>query len=172
VDRLVLSVDPNRYVAWPNGGGFQPLTIRVNDRELIEIIREIEQPFADAEWDRRVAAGESPDDIGPRGWIAGDYLYPNAVLVDLRGAPYRHGFELEASDPRGAKSLLLQCTCGVTDCWFLLARIVVGDDRVVWSEFCQFHRDWRYDLRFEFDRTDYERELARLDKAARPRAPQ
>jgi hypothetical protein len=163
VDRLELVVDAAEYVAWPNGGGFQPMTIRVNDRELIEIVREIEQPFADAEWDRRVAAGESPDDLGSRGWIAGDYLYPNArfAMNGLRGEPYDHGFSLAEDDPRNRKSLLLQCTCGITECWFLLARIVVGDDRVVWSDFCQFHRDWRYDLRFEFERAAYEQELRR-----------
>ena len=159
MDRL--SLVPRDRVTWPNGPGFRPIAVHVNDRPLIDIVREIERPYAEAEWDRRVAAGEAPDDIGPRGGIAGTYLYLGAPFLgrSLRGEPYKAGFVLEGNDPRRSKSLFLQCTCGITDCWFLLARVSLTDERVVWSDFCQFHRDWHYDLRFEFDRAAYERTL-------------
>ena len=70
------------------------------------------------------------------------------------GAPYDHGF---LNAPK-TKSLLLECTCGITDCWFLLADIHVGDDVVTWSNFEQFHREWSYDGlgSFTFDRDSYD----------------
>lgn len=76
----------------------------------------------------------------------------------MTGVPYRDGLVSDDDVARRMKSLLLECTCGITDCWFLLARIEVGDV-VVWSALEQFHRRWRYDLRFEFDRVSYEREI-------------
>ena len=157
LDRFEVITEGAQYVAWPNGGGFQPVTICVNGIDLVELIRRVELPFAEAEYDRRYAAGER--DFGERGSLAGDYLCMSAMDTflpshNLLGAPYDHGFVA----PR-TKSILLQCTCGITECWFLLARITVGEDRVVWSDFEQFHRDWTYDLRFEFDRAEYEAQL-------------
>jgi hypothetical protein len=167
-DRFEVHVDPASYVAWPNGGGFQPVEIRVNGRGLIDLVREVELPHARREYDKRVAAGDAPDELGPRGWfLAGDYLYLNAGSIflpskNLLGEPYDHGFVTEPDDPRNRKSLLLQCTCGVTECWFLLATITVTERTVSWSDFCQFHRRWSYDLGpFVFDRRSYEGQLTR-----------
>ena len=124
-------------------------------------------PHALREYDKRLAAGETAEDLGTRGALAGDYLYlaESDVFLpsqNLLGEPSRHGFETDAEDPRNQKSLLLSCTCGITDCWFLLATITVSTDAVVWSDFCQFHRDWRYDLGpFRFQRAPYEAQLER-----------
>ena len=150
-DVLEVRVDPDSYVSWPNGGGYQPVTLLVNGCDLIELVRDCELPFAEAEYDARVAEGESPESLGPRGRLAGNYLHLNGSQVflpshNLLGAPYPHGFGLEPEDPRNQKSLLLGCTCGITECWFLLARIQVTADVVTWDGFCQFHRSWKYDL--------------------------
>jgi hypothetical protein len=161
MDTISLRIDPDLYVSWPNGGGFQQVEIRINDVPLIEIVREVEFPFACAEWDERTAKGEKADDIGERGWLAGNYLYlpPSQVLPPSRnffGEPYANGFRTDPDDPVNTKSLLLSCTCGITDCWFLLATITVRSDTMTWSDFQQFHRDWEYKtLRFVFDRTQY-----------------
>jgi hypothetical protein len=167
LDQFEVRVDPAHYIRWPGGGGFQPVELRVNGVGLIDIIREVELPYAQREYDERTAAGESGEGLGPRGALAGDYLYLPASEVflpsrNLLGEPYRHGFVTEPDDPRDRKSLLLSCTCGITDCWFLLATITVSERTVEWSDFCQFHRDWRYDLgSFVFDRTKYEAQLVR-----------
>ncbi len=163
MDLFEMSIEPTRYVSWAPGHGFQPVTIRVNGVELIDLVGRIERPFAEAEFDRRSSEGESQQALGPRGGLAGSYLYlPVADTFlpsrNLLGEPYTHGFE-----GRGIaqKSLLLQCTCGVRECWFLLARITVEDHGVTWSDFEQFHRDWHYDLGpFVFARDQYEEQLA------------
>jgi hypothetical protein len=157
----VLEVRRSAFVSWPGGGGFQPYELRVNGRPLIDIVREHELPFAEREHDERVAAGKTESEVGPRGSLAGSYLYLPSSLVfppseNLLGKPYEHGFVLAPDDPRQKMSLLLQCTCGITECWFLLARIEVARDRVTWSDFRQFHRDWDYNLGpFVFDRDEY-----------------
>jgi hypothetical protein len=166
-DRFEVRVDPARRIEWPGGGGFQPVELRVNGAGLIDLVRDVELPYAEREYDERIAAGGSERDLGPRGVLAGNYLYLPGSLVfrpsrNLLGKPYRHGFVLGPDDPLRGKSLLLGCTCGITECWFLLATITVSDDRVVWSDFRQFHRDWRYDLGpFVFERGGYEAQLTR-----------
>ncbi|XXT18867.1 hypothetical protein WME94_52435 [Sorangium sp. So ce429] len=170
LDELEVCVDPAHYIHWPGSGGFQPVELRINGRGLIDLVREVELPYALREHDDRIAGGETAEELGPRGALAGSYLYLSGGDVflpsrNLLGEPYRHGFGTEPEDPRNRKSLLLQCTCGITDCWFLLATIKVTEDTVVWSDFCQFHRDWRYDLRpFVFDRGKYESQLVRAHR--------
>ena len=163
-DRFETAVDRGAYVRWPGGGGFQPVTLRVNGVDLLDLLRRVEIPFVEAEFDRRIREGESPEELAPRGSLAGQYLYLSPGMTfrpsrNFLGEAYAHGFVA----PR-EKSILLQCTCGITDCWFLLARITVEDDRVTWSDFEQFHRDWRYDLGpFVFERAAYEHQLAPRD---------
>lgn len=155
VDRFEVEVD--------GGGGFQSVTLRINGVELIELVRQVERPLAEAEYDRRVAAGTPAEELSPGGSLAGDYHYllPEETFLPARGLlgePFDHVFVA----PPTSKFILLQCTCGITQCWFLLAQITVDDDRVTWSDFEQFHRsDWRYDLGpFVFERAAYEAQLA------------
>lgn len=151
----LLEIRPASPVRWPSGGGFQPYELRIDGRPLLELVRAEELPFAEREFDERTASGETEADLGPRGALAGDYLglpasYTFLPSKNLLGAPYDRG-----------KSLLLQCTCGITECWFLLARVEVLDEHVTWSDFEQSHRDWRYDLGpFVFPRVAYEAALA------------
>lgn len=165
VDHFEVRVSPAHYIHWPGGGGFQPVELRVNGVGLIEIVRDLELPEAYREYDERIGGGESAEELGPRGALAGAYLYPNGGHVflpskNLLGESYRHGFTTDPDDTRNHKSLLLQCTCGITECWFLLATITVSAEVVVWSDFCQFHRDWRYNVApFVFDRRAYEAQL-------------
>lgn len=68
---------------------------------------------------------------------------------------------LAPDDPRRRKATVLGCTCGITGCWFLLVRITMLDDVVLWSDFEQFHRPWIYTLGpFVFDRKAYLEQLA------------
>src|SRR6478672_7762092 len=105
IDRFEVRVDPAHYVRWPDGGGFQPAELRVNCIGLIDIVRAIELPQAQLEYDQRVAAGEPAEELGPRGALAGNYLYPDGRDVflpsrNLLGEPYRRGFVTEPDDKR------------------------------------------------------------------------
>ncbi|MGC4115156.1 MAG: hypothetical protein QM765_11215 [Myxococcales bacterium] len=44
-DRFEVLVDPTQYVRWPNGGGFQPVELRINGVSLIELVRKVELPL-------------------------------------------------------------------------------------------------------------------------------
>jgi hypothetical protein len=175
LDLFDIRVDAGQLVRWPGGGAFQPIELRVNGIGLIELVRKAELPHAESEFDARIAAGETVGELGTRGKLAGDYLYPGSQNVflpsrNLLGEPYKHGFNTTADDPRNQKSLLLQCTCGIADCWFLLATIKVNEATVVWSDFCQYHRAWQYDLGpFVFDRKSYESQLLAPNTRAAPR---
>jgi hypothetical protein len=126
--------------------------IHINGRNLIEIIREVELPFAKQE--------NHPN-------IAGSYQGLPARIIYL---PSRHLLgepQFLYSDDSG-RTQLLQCTCGEPGCWPLLARVTIEPDRVVWDDFCQPHRGpnsrashWKYDAlpAFIFARSDYEAAL-------------
>jgi hypothetical protein len=136
----------------PTGGA--EVRLLVDDRDLAELVREVELPHARAE--------------GAPG-IAGAYagLAPSQLSGGLR----RHFFGGDGSDlacgPRD-KTVLLGCDCGEPGCWPLMARIEVDGDVVVWSDFEQPHRHgWTYDglgpLRFA--REQYEAALADAERA-------
>ncbi len=163
LDRFDVLIDPAAVVRWPEGGGFQPAEVWINDRPLLELVRAAEEPWARAE-----NAERTPDPDTFSGPVTpGAYLYPAAcsVLLPSRewlGDPPDPGFVLDADDPRRGKAMVLGCTCGISECWFVQARIEVGPDVVRWSDFGQFHRpEWVYGLGpFTFDRRQYEAQLA------------
>ena len=93
--------------------------IFVNGLDLLDVVREIELPFAHRKGKPHLA-----------GSYAG--LPPEAVFSPSRrllGEPE------ERYDDRHGKIAVLGCTCGFVGCWPLLVRIWADDDRVVWSCF-------------------------------------
>lgn len=118
------------------------VVIFINGRNLIDLVRKIEQPFAARDGKPRLAGGYA----GPP---------PEAVFPPSRrflGRPDAHYDEWD-----GGISVL-GCECGVVGCWPLLVRISVTEDRIVWSNFEQPHRRrWHHDELgpFVFDRTQY-----------------
>ena len=61
--------------------------------------------------------------------------------------------EFDAHIIAGEKALTLEPRGG-------LATITVDPTSVTWSDFCQFHRAWQYDLGpFTFERANYEAQL-------------
>ncbi|PCC72498.1 hypothetical protein SAMN02745121_09074 [Nannocystis exedens] len=130
-DRLRLADTPT-HVSWPAGGGFQPCAIVINDRDLIEWVREVERPHAA----REIAERRRDDpglDLNVDG-LVGDYLHltrrelalPSRHLFEPSD-DIRHSFGVAADDPIHAKTTVLQCTCGILECWFLLVRITLFD---------------------------------------------
>jgi hypothetical protein len=128
--------------------------IRINGVPLPDLVRPVELPFAEAEGNPKIAGAYS-------GLPASIYLPPS-----------RHFRGESRSGRSDGKVELLGCgDCGEVGCWPLLARIVVGPDQVVWSDFEQPYRGdpekvavWRYDRfgPFEFGRADYEAALLRV----------
>jgi hypothetical protein len=131
---------------------FDPGEVRVivDGRDLVDLVRAVEQAQA-------VAEGHPQ--------IAGDY-----AGLELRSvAPPSKHFWGEPSSPiygRSGRVQVLECSgCREPGCWPLFCRIDVTQDHVRWSNFENGHRpDWDYgDLGpFEFDRRQYEAALHRL----------
>jgi hypothetical protein len=163
-DKFELRVDPSQYVRWPEGGGYQPVEIRINGIPLIDLVRPLEIPYVEQE------NREDDDAMKP-----GDYQYlpPSLVYLpsrNLLGEPYDSGFRMDPGDSMIGKSTVLGCTCGEIECWFLVVRITLSKSEVRWSEFAQFHRDWKYELGpYTFDRADYEMQLQSRDLFRDPR---
>ncbi len=134
--------------------------LEINGRDLIEWIYDVERPLVDEE----LAAddGEAPDrgeDFAGQYLGLGESVYrlpSRALLGEVPSWEASVAFQTAPDDPRRRKTTLLDCTCGISECWFLLATITVLDDVVIWSDFEQFHRAWVYDLGpFVFDREAY-----------------
>lgn len=120
--------------------------IDINDRPFLELVRGAEQPHVDRENAERDDGGQID---------AGCY-FPK-VFLHQRAGDSGHGFVLDAADPRRKKSVLMGCSCGIVECWMLMADTWTLDDVVVWANFEQFHRRWIYDLRpLIFDRAAFE----------------
>lgn len=139
--------------------------IYINNRSLIDIVKEIELPYAQIEYDARIEEGEDPSELYV---MAGDYIplplsmvkSPSRHLLDKPLGIAEKGFILPPDDPSRNKTTLLGCSCGIIECWFLLAQITLTKTTVQWSDFQQFHRqEWKYNLSFIFDRHEYEAQL-------------
>ena len=125
----------------------------INGRDLIEILRDIELPFATREGHPRIAGAYS-------GLPAHRVFFPSRHFL---GEP-----EPIYSDSEG-RTFVLECECGEPGCWPLAVRIELREREVIWSDFRQPHRrshskagEWRYDAlsSFTFDRQLYERALS------------
>jgi hypothetical protein len=122
--------------------------IYINNERLIDIIKRIELKY-----DSKIAGSYKglPTDI---------VFLPSRHLLDRPYALYDYGDKVS----------VLECECGCAGCWDLNVKITLEDDKVVWSDFEQPHRDedsaggyWKYDelKPFVFDRNEYEVELSK-----------
>ena len=135
------------------------IQIKINGRDLVELVRNVENPFAYEEGATSLAgayAGLPPND---------DTCPPSKHFL---GEPHAlYGYE--------AKTQVLGCECGEPGCWPLVCLIQAGPTSVRWSQFEQPHRSikrskspWRYDELgpFEFERNQYERALETLRRGS------
>ncbi|GAA3228230.1 hypothetical protein [Nonomuraea helvata] len=141
------------------------IEILIDGVPLLDLVRTAELPYAQDEQLER-AEEFAPE---PAPLLAGDYSYFPQRLV---GWPSRHYLGEPAEtvyNQDDDETMLLGCTCGIPECWALLARIEVTDAVVRWSRFNNNHRDWDLPATlgtFVFDRRQYERALRAT--AARP----
>jgi hypothetical protein len=136
--KLVVAKRPDR------SGEYQPVDILIDGMRLIDLLKQVEAPYAEQEG--------SPD-------LAGQY---GSLSVRTTFFPSRHLL----GEPRpllqhGEKTAVLICTCGCEGCWDFACKITVTEQTVTWSEFELVHRNWDYSTlgQFIFDRTQYENEL-------------
>ena len=129
--------------------------IYINRRSLLDLVREVELPFAGAEGHADIAGGYT--------WLW------------LRWISDAHQHFYGIPEPNYCyheKASILECrACGASGCWPFLVRIEVTDETVVWSLFEQPHRGkkskashWKYEGfgPFVFDRKQYDEALQSL----------
>jgi hypothetical protein len=145
-------------VVTPNPEWLPQVEIYINDRRLIDMVREVELPYAMREG--------HPD-------IAGGYM---GLRPDMVFFPSRHFLGGHTEDfTYTTKTEILACeACGEIICWPLLVQIDVHENTIVWRDFEQPHRKensregsilghWSYDQfgPFVFDKEQYLSALAK-----------
>jgi hypothetical protein len=131
--------------------------ILIDGVPLLDLVREAELPYARHEQLER-AEEFAPE---PAPLLAGDYNY----LGRWTCWPTRHYLgepEEVAYNQEDDETMLLGCTCGIAECWALLARIEVTDTTVRWSAFRNNAREWDLSAAlgpFVFARQQYEEAL-------------
>jgi len=121
----------------------------IDSRNLVKILREIEQPFAEAEGDSE-SAGQYD------GLPAILVFYPSKYY--LGEPPKKFG---EGEYPSG-KLPVLGCNCGEMDCNPFLAHISVSETTITCSKFENlYYPTWTYEQlgRLVFEKTQYESAL-------------
>ena len=109
--------------------------IYINGKEIIEILKEIEIPFANNEGHISIAG-------------AYGHLTPNELYSELMDSE---------------ESALVCCgDCGLIGCWAVVINVEMDEDYVYWKEFRHNHRDWEYNISFKFHRTEYENVLKKI----------
>ena len=139
--------------------GYEVLNFYINNKNLIDILREFETQF-----DEKIA-GEYD------GILLG--YYDNINIVDH----FMGRTQDKTSLNYWGKIQLLGCTCFEPSCWPFLTDIIVNEDSVIWTGFQQPFRSngsragtWDYSGLgiFEFNRAQYEEEIARTAKQIAP----
>ena|SRR5687768_8236083 len=141
--------------AYREGDRDSGVQIKINGRDLVDLVRAVENPYAYKEGSSSLAgayAGLPPEEVAP-------------PSLHFFGRP---SYPAYCREP---KVQVLGCECGEPGCWPLVCLIQVDRDRVLWSSFEQPHRSgegnravWLYDSLgpFEFARDEYEAALEEL----------
>ncbi len=143
-------IDPRKKgETWAQSGGspdeLRAVEIYINGRELTEIVKEKEVPFAKAEG--------HPNLAGLYGHNTPKYLYKDLSEVFIEGS-YSNKYGV---------SILCCEECGEPGCWGIDVKVRQDDDFVYWQDFEQAHRkNWKYDLNFKFDKPEYDSEIKKL----------
>lgn len=140
----------------PAGESYESADILVDGLRLVDLLREIERPFAEREGHSKMAGGYAP------------------LSAEMLLLPSRHLLgEPEPLFDYDGKVSVLECECGCPGCWPFVVRISVTDSTITWSDFEQPHRGpkavaghWTYEALppFVFDREQY---LAAISRGGR-----
>jgi hypothetical protein len=141
----------------PEGATWEVAEVVVDGNNLVDLLRELERPLAEAEGGLVEAGGYD-------GLPASLAFFPSRYYL---GEPPK--YSVVPGYPLG-KIPVLGCNCGEVDCNPFLARISVTEKTVVWSEFENFWRGphsptskriWTYERLGDltFNRSQYEAAL-------------
>jgi hypothetical protein len=133
--------------------GREVVDIFINDRDIRDIIHEVELPFA--------IQNGTPDSAGSyEGLAPYDVFFPN---MHFMGNPD------DKTLLKNGRVPILRCGCGVIDCDPIYTKITALEERVIWSDFVNpWHtlewtkEPWDYSsLHFVFDREQYESQFSK-----------
>lgn len=121
--------------------------IFIDGRDLIEMLREFERPFAEKE----NAAHRAGEYEGLEPWLLHSNLTGTSTWYNNQ-------------------RIVLECICGCTGCWDFFAEVIEDDTKVIWTHFLNAHRGpksdhfWDYSAfkDFCFDKEEYDQELTKL----------
>lgn len=115
--------------------------IYINKREIVDIFKEIETPFAKKE--------NNPNLAGDYGHREIQYFYE-----DLTN---------KIQDNKQNVYLVLCGGCGFEECWSVSVFISQDDNYIYWTDFKNIHRkDWVYPISYQFTKENYYSELQKL----------
>ena len=118
--------------------------IYLNGREIVEILSEVEKPYAEEEG--------HPSLAGAYGHNYAKELYGDLAEAMTEGSYFQE---------KGVE--LLCCNdCGDRGCWSVLVMIKQDEGYVYWEHFRNNHRKWDYDISFRFAKKDYEQAMQQL----------
>lgn len=119
--------------------------IYINGKEVVPILKEIEQPYCDAEGTPEIAGG-----------------YGHNLPEDLYKALSEAIIEGTYSNKYGVE--LLCCRdCGFSGCWSAITHIRQTEDYIYWESFENNHRkNWKYNLSYKFDKAEYDKAMKQL----------
>ncbi|MEE0059702.1 MAG: hypothetical protein UE295_02615 [Acutalibacteraceae bacterium] len=118
--------------------------IYINNTELINILYELEKPYATSEG--------NPSLAGRYGHLTPKEFFDNLTKAKTPDEYHKeYGTEILCCDG-----------CGDSGCWSICVFIKYDDDYVYWYKFRHNHRDWKYDISYKFDKTEYEKTLEAL----------
>ena len=143
-------------------GDRREVAISINGRDLVDILTEVEMPYAVAEGSPSIAGGYlglPPEDVMlPSQHFLGEPTW--AVYKDVE------------------RVSVLECSgCRMAGCWPFMVKVIVEADRIIWSDFQQPHRrptgetnDWTYNQLkpFVFNKLQY---LTALQELSRDNLP-
>lgn len=143
--KLINAKEANEAWAEDYEKTFYVVEIYLNGKELVPILKEIEQPFCDKEGTPEIAGGYG-------------HNLPEELYNDLTEAAKEGAF---SEDHEAA---LLCCDgCGFSGCWSVMVSVRQTEKYVYWENFRQNHRaDWQYNLSYRFDREEYNTAMAQM----------
>jgi hypothetical protein len=118
--------------------------IMIDGKNLIDLLKDYELPFAKKEGSASIAG-------------AYDGLEPQVLFANLTNSEVY-------------KSAILECDCGFPGCWTFMTKVIEKQDTIIWTDFEQIHRRedssnfWDYSgfKDFEFNRSEYYKKLNEL----------
>ncbi|MBI2032454.1 MAG: hypothetical protein HYV38_00795 [Candidatus Levybacteria bacterium] len=146
MDKLEFKIDKKVI----SGREISAVSIFINGKNLIELIKNHELPFATKEGHPEIAGGYS-------GMYTEDFLH--WYFSDW---------------PGDDQHVILECAgCGEVGCWPLLVSVTENKNSIIWSNFEQPHRGkdskasfWDYSAfpTYTFSKKNYQSEIRRLEK--------